>query len=51
MSTQPINNKCDICGRQATAGIVDENIAKGLRYTCEDHYMQVYEKMAFDSKK
>lgn len=50
----PKNNRCEICNMQATAGIIDEknSIAKGqIRYTCQDHYMKLYDRIANDSKK
>lgn len=38
------SNKCEICNRQATAGIIQD--ADTIRYTCEDHYMRLYENIA-----
>jgi hypothetical protein len=43
------NNKCEICNLPATAGIIQD--ADTIRYTCEDHYMRLYEKIANDSKR
>jgi hypothetical protein len=41
------DNMCEICGRQATAGILDDERYTNtrIRYSCEDHYMQIHEKM------
>ena len=48
-STESANNKCEICGLQAVEGIIDQ-FGK-VRYTCQDHVMKLYEKIANDSKK
>lgn len=42
-------NKCEICGLQATAGILDTN--DRIRFTCQDHNMKLYEKIASEGKK
>lgn len=47
-STEATNNKCEICGLQAVEGIIDST--NKVRYTCQDHVMQLYEKIARDSK-
>jgi hypothetical protein len=41
------NNKCEICGLQATAGVIDDI---SIRYTCEDHYIKLYEKIAKENE-
>lgn len=41
------DNMCEVCGAQATAGILDDEqyIQTRVRYTCQDHYIQVYERI------
>lgn len=51
MSEIPENNKCEICNQRASTGIVDENNPDKTRYTCQDHYLKLYEKIALDYKK
>jgi len=43
MSTVDVvaNNKCEVCGKQATGGFPDGS--NKVRYACDDHHMQVYE--------
>lgn len=49
MSSAPSANKCEICNLQATAGIIDsDNIH--VRYTCQDHYMALYDKIAKEAR-
>jgi hypothetical protein len=43
MSFEIINNTCEICKQKATGGILDESDPIKIRYTCQDHYIQVYE--------
>lgn len=49
MSEEPKNNRCEICNLQATAGIIDSK--NKLRFTCGDHAMKLFERIAHDSKK
>ena len=45
MSTEDSQiNRCEICNKPSTAGMIDENNNK-IRYTCQDHYLQLYEKI------
>jgi hypothetical protein len=41
------NSVCEICGNQATAGIQD---GEEIRYTCQDHTMKVYDRIAAEAK-
>jgi hypothetical protein len=55
MSAEIQNNICEICGKEAMSGILDnEKIEKNkqirIRYTCIDHYMQLYQKMREERK-
>jgi len=45
-STDVRDHKCEICGGQATAGMIDKIT---IRYACQDHYMQLYEEIARDN--
>ena len=47
---KPKKNICEICGKEALSGILDNNRIENMkqiriRYTCIDHYMQLYQKM------
>lgn len=46
------DNICEICGRQATAGILDDERYKNtrIRYSCQDHTMKVYDRKASEKK-
>ena len=46
-------NICEICRQKATAGILDETkqIKIKIRYSCQDHYLQVYKKIKDQRKK
>ena len=44
MSSEIHNNVCKICGKEAVSGILTYNELK-LRYSCIDHYLQVYQKI------
>lgn len=46
------SNMCEICGKQATAGILDDEkyIQTRIRYTCPDHYVQVYDRLRAEQK-
>jgi hypothetical protein len=46
------DNICEICGRQATAGILDDERYKNtrIRYSCQDHTMKVYDRIASEAK-
>ena len=50
MSKIPENNKCEICNQPASVGIIDENDQGKTRYTCQDHYLKLYEKIANDNR-
>jgi hypothetical protein len=40
------SNKCEICNRVAQGGIIDEiTPQRKIRYTCQDHYMAVHERI------
>jgi hypothetical protein len=45
------SNKCEICNQVASAGVLDERQEGKIRYTCKDHYMQLYEKIRNDLKR
>ncbi|HEX2406860.1 MAG TPA: hypothetical protein VHJ38_06590 [Nitrososphaeraceae archaeon] len=45
MNFEISNNICEICRQKATAGILDVNKQIKIRYTCQDHYLQVYKKI------
>jgi hypothetical protein len=45
MNFEISNNICEICGQKATAGILDETQQIKIRYSCQDHYLQVYTKI------
>jgi hypothetical protein len=44
------SNRCEICNTQAQAGILDDRLEGNIRYTCQDHYMALYEKMIGERK-
>jgi hypothetical protein len=52
-------NVCEICGQKATAGILDNedtnhndrDIQIRIRYSCLDHYLQIYQKVQGERKK
>jgi hypothetical protein len=55
MSSSNIDNIiCEICGQKAIAGILDNadkyNQIK-VRYSCFDHYQQIYQKIKEEDKK
>jgi hypothetical protein len=49
MSFEIHNNVCEICGQKALMGILDNygdsNNQPRIRYSCHDHYLQVYNKI------
>ena len=45
MNIEISKNICEICRQQATAGILDETKQVKIRYSCQDHYWQVYKKI------
>lgn len=52
---KPKKNICEICGKEALSGILDNNRIENMkqiriRYTCIDHYMQLYQKMREEKK-
>ena len=50
---------CEICRQRVTAGILDNedtnhndrNIQIRIRYSCLDHYLQIYQKIQRERKK
>ena len=59
MSSEIHNNLCEICGQKAVAGILDNydnnndddnNYQIRIRYSCHDHYLQVYKKIKEERK-
>ena len=46
MNFEISKNICEICRQKATAGILDEDETKQIkiRYSCQDHYLQVYKR-------
>ncbi|HET7643748.1 MAG TPA: hypothetical protein VFK40_09590 [Nitrososphaeraceae archaeon] len=59
MTSEIPKNVCEICRQKATAGILDNedtnhnarDIQIRIRYTCLDHYLQVYQKIQEERKK
>lgn len=59
MTSQIPKNVCEICEQNATAGILDNedinnndrNIQIRIRYSCLDHYLQVYQKIQGERNK
>jgi hypothetical protein len=49
MSSEATNNKCEICGLQSIEGIIDSK--NKVRYTCQDHVMKLYDKIAQEGNK
>jgi hypothetical protein len=48
MSFEIDKNVCEICGQKALMGILDNydsNNQPRIRYSCQDHYLQVYKKI------
>ncbi|MDR4512118.1 MAG: hypothetical protein MRJ93_10505 [Nitrososphaeraceae archaeon] len=58
MTSEIPRTVCEICGQNATAGILDNevtnnndrNIQIRIRYSCLDHYLQVYQKIQGERK-
>jgi len=57
MSFEIQKNVCEICGQKALMGILDNyydasnNQTKSrIRYSCHDHYLQVYKKIKEEEK-
>ena len=57
MSSEIDKNVCEICGQKAIAGILDnyDNNEDStnqirIRYSCHDHYLQVYKKIQEERK-
>jgi hypothetical protein len=53
MSFEIDKNVCEICGTKALMGILDNydsNNQTRIRYSCHDHYLQVYKKMKENKK-
>ena len=55
MSFEIPKNICEICGKEAISGIVDNDKIETdkqirIRYTCIDHYMQLYQKIREEKK-
>ena len=51
MNFEISKNICEICRQKATAGILDETKQIKIRYSCQDHYLQVYKKITDQRKK
>ena len=51
MNFEISKNICEICRQKATAGILDETKQIKIRYSCKDHYLQVYKKIKDQRKK
>jgi len=51
MNIEISKNICEICRQQANAGILDETKLVKIRYSCQDHYLQVYKKIKDKRKK
>jgi hypothetical protein len=51
MKFEIAKNICEICRQKATAGILDETQQIKIRYSCQDHYLQVYKKIKDERKK
>ena len=56
MSAEIDKNVCEICGQKAIAGIFDNydnndsNTQIRIRYSCHNHYLQVYKKIKEERK-
>lgn len=53
MSSEIHKNVCEVCGQKAMAGILDNydsNNQIRIRYSCHDHYLQVYKKIKEERK-
>ena len=51
MNFEISKNICEICRQKATAGILDETTQIKIRYSCQDHYLQVNKKIKDKRKK
>jgi hypothetical protein len=59
MSSESHKNVCEICGQKAAAGILDNIVDSSsnndnqirIRYSCLDHYLQVYQKIQGERRK
>ena len=51
MNFEISKNICEVCRQKATAGILDETQQIKIRYSCQDHYLQVYKKIKDQRKK
>ena len=49
MSSEIHNNVCEIYGKEGLSGILTDN--NELRYSCIDHYLQVYQKIKGEKEK
>jgi hypothetical protein len=47
MSSEIHNNVCEICGKEGLSGILSDNES---RYSCIDHYLEVYQKIKEEKK-
>jgi hypothetical protein len=56
MSSEIDKNVCEICGQKAIAGILDNydnndsNNQIRIRYSCHNHYLQIYKKIKEERK-
>jgi CRISPR/Cas system-associated protein Cas10 (large subunit of type III CRISPR-Cas system) len=50
--SDPQDNLCEICGEQATEGILgdERDIQTRIRYVCPEHYVQLYDKIQAELK-
>ena len=51
MNFEISKNICEICRQKATAGILDETKKIKIRYSCQNHYLQVYKKESENQRK
>ncbi len=59
MTSETSKNLCEICRQKVIAGILDNedtnhndrDIQIRIRYSCLDHYLQIYQKIQREDKK
>ena len=51
--SSPADNMCEICGNQATVGMLDDPkyVYTRIRYSCHKHYQELYDKLVQEQKK
>ena len=42
--------KCEICNMQATAGLIADHNPLLIKYTCQDHWIPVHERIIAESR-